>query len=210
MEEKKLTDEEIVKAFEICANGLCNKNCPAFNLVTEMNCQDYMDKLILDLIHRLQGENERLTEENAILKGNPPILAGRSLGKTIRAKLLAFDKMKEQNDELQKQVDELKEENGKLVTIGNGFALERNNLREELDELKKSGNGVLLTSLYKKQADDHKRGLSVQRAYWEKQVQQAVKDTAKEICLKIIKGQPQLIKEKWVEWFKKEYGVEVE
>jgi hypothetical protein len=40
--------------------------------------------------------------------------------------------------------------------------------------------------------------------------QQAVKDTAKEICLKIIKDQPQPIKEKWFEWFKKEYGVEVE
>ena len=47
--------------------------------------------------------------------------------------------------------------------------------------MKKSGNGVLLTSLYKKQADDHKRGLSVQRAYWKKKLQQAVKDTAKEI-----------------------------
>ena len=35
-------------------------------------------------------------------------------------------------------------------------------------------------------------------------------DTAREICSKIIKGQPQPIQEKWVEWFKKEYGVEVE
>lgn len=34
-------------------------------------------------------------------------------------------------------------------------------------------------------------------------------DTAREICLKIIKGQPQPIKEKWVEWFKKEYGVDL-
>ena len=85
-------------------------------------------------------------------------------------------------------MDELKEENGKLVTIGNGFALERNNLREELDELKKSGNGVLLTSLYKKQADDHKRGLSVQRAYWKKKLQQAEKDTAKEIYQEIDKS----------------------
>ena len=41
-------------------------------------------------------------------------------------------------------------------------------------------------------------------------VKEKVKDTAKEICLKIIKDQPQPIKEKWVEWFKKEYGVEVE
>ncbi|MBQ8319467.1 MAG: Lar family restriction alleviation protein [Clostridia bacterium] len=36
------------------------------------------------------------------------------------------------------------------------------------------------------------------------------KDTAKEICLEIIKGQPQPIKEKWVEWFKERYGAEVE
>ena len=34
-------------------------------------------------------------------------------------------------------------------------------------------------------------------------------DTAREICLKIIKAQPQPIKEKWVEWFKKEYGVDL-
>ena len=34
-------------------------------------------------------------------------------------------------------------------------------------------------------------------------------DTAREICLKIIKVQPQPIKEKWVEWFKEEYGVDL-
>lgn len=51
-------------------------------------------------------------------------------------------------------------------------------LQNQVDELKKCGNGVLLTSLYKKQADDHKRGLSVQRAYWKKEVQKAHKDAA--------------------------------
>lgn len=39
------------------------------------------------------------------------------------------------------------------------------------------------------------------------QLKQARKGTAREICLKIIKELPQPIKEKWVEWFKKEYGV---
>ena len=72
---------------------------------------------ILDLIHRLQSENSDLREENAILKGNPPMIIGRRNGKTIRAKLLAFDKMKEKNDELQKQVDELKEENAQLYEM---------------------------------------------------------------------------------------------
>lgn len=64
-----------------------------------------------------KAEIERLTEENAILKENPTILAGRSLGKTIRAKLLAFDKMKEQNAELQKQVDVLTAEKENLYFL---------------------------------------------------------------------------------------------
>lgn len=152
-------------------------------------------------------EEKKLTDEE--LKQAFFILrhgSSEGLSEYIKAVLAIENEYNRQKTEIER----LTEENRQLVKIGNGFALERNNLREELDELKKSGNGVLLTSLYKKQADDHKRGLSVQRAYWEKQVQQAVKDTAKEICLKIINGQPQLIKEKWVEWFKKEYGVEVE
>ena len=62
-----------------------------------------------ETIAEQKAEIERLTKENAIIKGNPPMIVGRSNGKTIIAKLLAFDKMKERNDELQKQVDELKE-----------------------------------------------------------------------------------------------------
>lgn len=77
--------------------GMINKGVA----VEIMNMQETIDKQ--------KTEIEQLTEENAILKGNPPILVGRSLGKTIRAKLLAFDEMKEQNAELQKQVDESKE-----------------------------------------------------------------------------------------------------
>ena len=175
MEENKLTNEEIVKALECCAVEPCEDcgNCPRFT--KEKLCHKANAKQSLDLIHRLQGVNERiqeiskekskdyyavaqtcalqeetiakqkaeierlsfyktvfdkglavslvnmqetidkqkaeierLTEENAILKGNPPMCVGRSNGKTIRAKLLAFDRMKEQNAELQKQVDELK------------------------------------------------------------------------------------------------------
>lgn len=134
MEEKKLTDEEIVKAYSNCADYNNCFECPLWEEMRRRNC--ICREIVLGVINCLQSditekdielerarnainerdewyaeqkaENERLTEENAILKGNPPILAGRSLGKTIRAKLLAFDKMKEQNDELQKQVYELK------------------------------------------------------------------------------------------------------
>lgn len=128
MEENKMTDEEIVKALESLEG----------QYISYIDNDDDKCKLlfidnILDFIQRLQSEKEqlkselkkelseheeftkrakaeieRLTEENVILKENPPILVGRSLGKTIRAKLLAFDKMKEQNDEFQKKVYELK------------------------------------------------------------------------------------------------------
>lgn len=58
-------------------------------------------------VERLQGENAELKEENAILKGAQLMIVPRSNCKTIRRKLLMFDKMKEHNAELQKQVDEL-------------------------------------------------------------------------------------------------------
>lgn len=60
MEEKKLTDEEIVKALECCAVEPCEDcgNCPRFT--KEKLCHKANAKQSLDLIHRLQSENEKL------------------------------------------------------------------------------------------------------------------------------------------------------
>lgn len=58
-EEKKLTDDEIVKALEYCAykeNG-CSTDCP---LIDIENCTGFISKNALDLIHRLKKENEEL------------------------------------------------------------------------------------------------------------------------------------------------------
>lgn len=62
MEEKKLTDEEIVKALECCyeADILCSKDCP---LQGCESCSAIMGSLALDLIHRLQIENKTLKTE---------------------------------------------------------------------------------------------------------------------------------------------------
>lgn len=62
MKEKKLTDEEIIKAFECCVKNQCGGCCPAWTLETDIECQDYISELALDLIHRLQNENERLND----------------------------------------------------------------------------------------------------------------------------------------------------
>ena len=39
---------------------------------------------------------------------------------------------------------------------------------------------------------------------------QAAKNLAEEICIEIVKDMPKPIKDKWLEWFKEHYDVEVE
>ena len=65
MEEKKLTDEEIVKAWELCLKeGPWCRQCPY--ILKGINCLNSQHGIdTLDLIHRLQEENKRLKENNA-------------------------------------------------------------------------------------------------------------------------------------------------
>ena len=68
MEEKKLNIEETIKALECCERG--NAKCSACprnisdNELRTPDCRDELRKQALDLIHRLQDKNDRLTEEN--------------------------------------------------------------------------------------------------------------------------------------------------
>ena len=161
MEEKKLTDEEIVKALDFCySSPCCGSGCPYFNKHGRNFCVE--DKALYKDMKRIVQENaeqktkiERLTEE--------------------------LDLANETIDRNNKRYER--------VSIERQKALDRVDYLEDalLDKIRR--NEELITAI--KQAE-----------------QQAIKDKAKEICLKIIKGQPQLIKEKWVEWFKEEYGVE--
>lgn len=63
MEEKILTDEEIVKALELCVKNDCEK-CPY--LIKGFDCviSKQAENDSLDLIHRLQDENKLLKEDN--------------------------------------------------------------------------------------------------------------------------------------------------
>ena len=183
MEEKKLTDAAEIDVGMIERSVELDDTAYVWLLKGSM-WKTYKLKEILALIHRLQDENEQLksTKHRASWKA-----------KFFKA---------------QAEIERLKEEKTKEVF---GLLDQYEKAEADVHSMEREADGYRKTiAELQKQADDHKRGLSVQRAYWEKQVQQAVKDTAKEICLKIIKGQPQLINEKWVEWFKKEYVVEVE
>ena len=143
-EEKKLTDEEIVKALECCTDEE-NVNCEDCPLVKEP-CA-IIRKYALDLIQRLQSENEHL-------KCNSYTTSWK--GNFFEAKK-EFERLTEENSflskecnqttqvcvELQKQVDELKDR-----------------LRENLEHLKQG-----------------KELFEMSKAM----VEQAVKDTAKEM-----------------------------
>ena len=58
MPDKKLTDSEIVKALECCVNEKTCKNCA----YSGRSCLTPLKRDTLDLINRLQAENERLKE----------------------------------------------------------------------------------------------------------------------------------------------------
>ncbi len=69
MPDKKLTDSEIIKAWECCMDEMgCTKGCPCFNPKAKgSHCtvakKLELEKLTLDLINRLQAENEELKRE---------------------------------------------------------------------------------------------------------------------------------------------------
>lgn len=121
MEEKKLTDEEVIEALACCVKGETCTNCPYF--IKRIDCVYHRraEGDALDLIHRLRAENEgqrkiieyqdslpdlveqqkteieRLTKENNALK------------ETMRLDSKVYADLVVETNELQKQVDDLNE-----------------------------------------------------------------------------------------------------
>ena len=112
MEEKKLTDEEIVQALECCAqeDGCCD--CPVWT-VGIPSCVETIATNTLDFIHRLQDENALLKEQiiGECKEHEEFVLLAK---KTVDQLLVVLLSEREKHTELQKQVDELKEEQKNL------------------------------------------------------------------------------------------------
>ena len=208
MEEKKLTDEEIVKALEFCTE---QEDCVSCKYEDCIDCRTFLMEEALNLIHRLQDENE----------------AWRLKSKELET---AWEISSSNEERLQKQVDELKEELQNL----DWYKMWHKKFKKEIDDLtleletyrptKLSGNGqckcsecgvVCWTdwfSRYKGQTLCDKC-LNEIIATEEKQ---AVKDTAKEcrskvVDLNIICGDDfRLFLDNFELWVKERYGVEVE
>lgn len=117
MEEKKLTDEEIVKALEHCSNNRSCEYCYHNDEVGsgEIVCRGRLMQKGLDLIHRLQGENKELRTESDIMV----------------AEHLAFVKLAKKADEQQKAEIEKLKCNTKLDSWKNKFL---NALKENAEQ----------------------------------------------------------------------------
>ena len=130
--EKKLTDEEILKSLDYCANGgNCQKGECVFANHEEYGkkhwCLGYACESALDLIHRLQAENERLKDEKYQVEQN---LKQCENGYKLELHTARFDMCmnREKVETLQKQVDELKKE------LEKAYEIERANIQAEIAE----------------------------------------------------------------------------
>ena len=203
MEEKKLTDDELIKIIDRCVNGegLTCKDCP----IDDEGC----DKCVFDLINRQKAEIEQakkdyieLDLENRELRTelDKELAEHEEFTKQAKAEI---ERLTEVHDRTLKAVEELNAKN-------HGLEYAKTELQKQVDELKNSKviecygltNGCEVTK-------------------------QAVKDTAKEIFTELLKDENVKINvriDQWGETYnvacvdfdtieelaKERYGVEVE
>jgi DNA repair exonuclease SbcCD ATPase subunit len=187
MEEKKLTDEEIVKALECCIHDDLCKACPLYAV---SGCIRKRNIQVLDLIHRLQKakeffekgyevtkkiideknekickleeENERLQDEKKELKS----IAEYQQGSNMERWQIIQEKDKTIADQ-KAEIERLTEYNANLNGMCLEFIDKNTELKKQVDELTAFKKEAISMSLYGKGRKD---GEEV-----------AVKDTAKEI-----------------------------
>lgn len=176
-EEKNLTDEEIVKALECCATENCeNKpclDCPYF--IKHIDCVPRRhEKDLLDLIHRLQDENKRLTEEANQDTVTHIDICTENLS------------LRKQNAELQRQVDELTRKNKNLkysLDTASGYIKK---LAESCETNCKKFNGITTHQAVKDTAkeilgelDLFFKGTTFRQGYEFKKIMEKLKEMAK-------------------------------
>lgn len=213
MEEKKLTDEEIVKALEHCATENTCRGCVKYNRETTIDyfkCMRDTRKNVVDLIHRLQSENERLNDmkftqehcdlykENELLKAELSKELAEHEEFTKKAKD-EIGRLNKSNKELTSIAEYQQNLNMERWRIIQEKEKENAELQKQVDYLTNAkGNALLIIEQGEKQI------LQVR--------QQAVKDTADEIydfAKEYYSSDEDVFGERLKE-FVKRYGVEVE
>ena len=195
MNEKKLTDEELVKAYELCITDSirCNE-CPYSEPFRDgfVSCNGDMEEDVLDLINRQKAEIERRTEERKTAN--------------MHDLMYWFNAYNECVNDCEKYVIEASDNKAECIR-----------LQKQVDELNK-----VITSLKYAHLQDEckladlistcKRAVELSDE-WKAKFKQAVKDTAKDICDLILEHweKKQFVECDWLRVaIAEKYGVEVE
>lgn len=186
MEEKKLTDEEIVKAMDICLRQY--KDCNDCPLVDYDDCT-FIRQQALDLIHRLQDENKQLKCDSYRTSWKAKFLEAKKEIERLTEENSNFKKLVKSLEDLKetllqeraeriKQVDELTEELANERNAVITFQESANAHRLKVGEVLKQ-NAEL-----QKQVDELKKWLDMKEHYIaisKDNEKQAVKDAVKEL-----------------------------
>jgi chromosome segregation ATPase len=143
----------------------------------------------------LTNTNEQLIKQVEVLTEEKQLLFQANVDTQEQLNTLRLEKKRE-NAELQKQVEELKEENEYLDMVAKQSIADSQNLQVQVDELKNAYNDLLDTC---RNCD----------------TTQAVKDTAKEIYTQMLEWIPigedySTFIDNFEMWLKERYGLEVE
>ncbi len=200
MEEKKLTDEQESLLIEFDEYGFAPT-------ITMPNAEEYAKAWRNSLIDMFQRLNFLQAEQKAKIEGQRKIIEYQN-------------SVEDRNAELQKQIEAWKAKSRELDEAWEIASSNEEKLQKQVDELKgryleESKERCKFEHLYNKKCHEHNIGLGVQRKHWENKVQQAVKDTTKEIEKELEDkgyfeyGQFTINGNDFIEIFKKR-GVEVE
>ena len=176
--ENKLTDEEIVKALEICyTTPCCTNECPYFNKQGRNFCIE--DKALYKDIKRIVLEH---TEQKAEIERLTSLYDGKSgfMTSSIGDLPLTVGGLRKAVDEISRLLTvqaELQELNAKYYNEAKDLRRENAELQKQVDELKE------LNAKYLDSIESLTAGKCVLRCELTKQ---AVKDTAKEILITAI------------------------
>lgn len=203
MNEKKLTDEEIITAYKYCViDNVDCKNCPCDNWGCGIDRKD-----IFGLINRQRSEIEILKDEKQkVIQDYYAESQHCDEQKDIIAKQKSeIERLTKWKDKLQDTKDELEQQ---LIDTGfKEYCEENKRLTDENAELQRQVD--ILTAekenLYflNKNLEDY---IDNHEPIWKRNTEQAVKDAAKEILDEVSKHYGGA----WLVELYKRYGVEVE
>ena len=146
MEEKKLTDEELLKAMEFCIKKEeCSKDCRLFNV---QGCMWNMFNQSFQLIHRLQKKIKflEINLANECEEHKQFVKLAKQIDEEQKAEIerlaLAVEGLKgenkvihKENDELLGKIERLTKENLNVIPMNDALYREKSELQNQVDEL---------------------------------------------------------------------------